>query len=112
MEAATIGLIPHRKTMHTDHTIPHKLFHYMHAGLPCVVSNCKPLERIVQSESCGLVYASGNAEAMAASILDIAGSPDEQVRMAVAGRAAVQSRWNWEATSQALVTLYDELLAG
>lgn len=111
MEAATIGLIPHRKTMHTDHTIPHKLFHYMHSGLPCVVSDCKPLERIVQAESCGLVYPSGNHQAMAASVLSIAGSPDEISRMGSAGRSAVQERWNWEATSQALVTQYDNLLS-
>ena len=111
MEAATIGLIPHRKTMHTDHTIPHKLFHYMHAGLPCVVSNCKPLERIVAAESCGLVYPSGDANAMASALINLASEPDEMKRMAMAGRSAVNERWNWEETSKALVALYDDLFA-
>jgi glycosyltransferase involved in cell wall biosynthesis len=111
MEAATIGLIPHRKTMHTDHTIPHKLFHYMHAGLPCVVSNCKPLERIVTAESCGLVYPSGDSDALASILIKLASDQDEMRRMANVGRSAVQERWNWEATSKALVSLYHGLFA-
>lgn len=111
MEAATIGLIPHRKTMHTDHTIPHKLFHYMHAGLPCVVSDCKPLVRIVEAESCGSVYPSGDPAAMATAIIRMAGESSGMEQMAQAGRTAVQERWNWEVTARALVDLYDDLFS-
>jgi len=112
MEAATIGLIPHRKTMHTDHTIPHKLFHYMHAGLPCIVSNCKPLVRIVESEFCGLVYPSGDPNALARAVIDMASDPAAMTRRSTAGRRAVQDRWNWEVTSRALVDSYAGLFAG
>ncbi len=111
MEAATIGLIPHRKTVHTDHTIPHKLFHYMHAGLSCVVSNCKPLERIVTLESNGLVYTSGNPESLAASVNRIVSDPAAREAMIRKGRTAVEQRWNWEATAVPLVDTYRELLS-
>jgi len=111
MEAADIGLIPHRKTVHTDHTIPHKLFHYMHAGLPCVVSDCKPLERIVQAEACGKVYPSSQPEALAASVCAILNDPQARSEMSAHGREAVRQRWNWEATADRLVRMYAELLA-
>jgi len=111
MEAADIGLIPHRKTVHTDHTIPHKLFHYMHAGLPCVVSDCRPLERIVSAEACGRVYPSGNPALLAEAVLDIIKDPEEGLAMAARGQEAVRERWNWEATSQGLVDVYRDLLS-
>jgi glycosyltransferase involved in cell wall biosynthesis len=110
MEAADIGLIPHRKTTHTDHTIPHKLFHYMHAGLPCVVSDCRPLERIVSAEACGKVYSSGTPEALAASVCAILEDPSARADMAERGRGGVRERWNWEATSKGLIDLYRDLL--
>ena len=110
MESAHIGLIPHLKTIHTDHTIPHKLFHYMHAGLPCVVSDCRPLERIVSAENCGSIYPSGDPDAMALAVLRMIGDPDGMAAMATRGREAVTERWNWETTSTGLVDLYRDLL--
>jgi glycosyltransferase involved in cell wall biosynthesis len=110
MTAADIGLIPHRKTVHTDHTIPHKLFHYMHAGLPCIVSDCKPLQRIVEQEACGLVYPSGDPQTLAAAVKTLAVDPDLANSMAAKGKAAVEARWNWEATSTPLVAIYKDLL--
>lgn len=110
MLAADIGLIPHRKTVHTDHTIPHKLFHYMHAGLPCVVSDCRPLERIVHQEGCGQVYPSGDPEALADAVIAMAGSAEKRQTMAERGKRAVAARWNWESTVRPLIDLYDGLL--
>ena len=110
MLAADIGLIPHRKTVHTDHTIPHKLFHYMHAGLPCVVSNCRPLERIVEQERCGKVYPSGRPESLAKAIVGMTKNQEERTAMAERGKQAVALRWNWESTVRPLIDLYDGLL--
>ncbi|MFV0531483.1 MAG: glycosyltransferase family 4 protein [Flavobacteriales bacterium] len=53
---ADCGLIPHIKSSHTDHTIPNKLFQYMYLKKPVLVSNCKPLERIVKECNNGFVY--------------------------------------------------------
>jgi len=49
-------LIPHLKNDHTDSTIPHKIFQYMYAGKPMIVSNCNPIKRIVEKTNSGLVY--------------------------------------------------------
>ena len=51
-----IGLVPHRKHAHTDATIPHKLFQYMLASRPVIVSNCRPLARIIEETGAGLVF--------------------------------------------------------
>lgn len=110
METCDIGIIPHKKTIHTDHTIPHKLFHYMFMELPCIVSDCKPLKRIVQETHCGLVYTSGKAEELAAHAIALIENADLRKQQGLAGAAAVRDRYNWDATSAALVQVYRSLL--
>ena len=63
-----IGIIPHQKHAHTDATIPHKLFQYMLGSRPVIVSNCKPLERIVRETQSGLVFESGNTKDLSSKI--------------------------------------------
>jgi len=107
---ADIGLIPHVKTEHTDHTIPHKLFHYMHMGLPVLASNCKPLERILTETAAGMIHASGDHDALASTVLQLVRDDDARNQMGQNGRRAVANKYNWNYAGTALVTLYRELL--
>ena len=66
-----IGIVPHQKHAHTDATIPHKLFQYMLGRRPVIVSNCKPLERIVRKTQSGLVFESGNTKDLGVEIEEI-----------------------------------------
>ena len=111
MAAATVALVPHRKTPHTDHTIPHKLFHAMRVGTPVVVSDCVPLERIVEAERCGTVFRSGDPADFARAVVALA-DPNLRSAMGALGREAVRERYNWDATAGPLVDLYAGLGEG
>jgi glycosyltransferase involved in cell wall biosynthesis len=106
---ADIGLIPHVRSDHTDHTIPHKLFHYMYMGVPVVSTDCRPLRRILLETGAGRVAASGDADAFASAVLELAGSPDLRRLCADNGQAAVAEKYNWERSAEGLVRLYDRL---
>jgi len=106
---ADIGLIPHLKTQHTDHTIPHKLFHYMHMRLPVLVSNCKPLERIVNASESGKVYSSGRPDDLVNQLASMLASKEVRERMGESGHLAVSTTWNWNATAVDLISMYQEL---
>lgn len=106
IKASDICLVPHRRTVHTDATLPHKLFHYMHAGKPVVVTDCAPLKRIVEAERCGRVVTDGDHEAMAKAILELADQPEQAAAEGARGHEAVKARWNWSATSRDLVQMY------
>ncbi len=67
-------LIPHVKNDHTDSTIPHKIFQYMYAGKPMLVSDCAPIKRIVGETRSGLVYSFNDPEDFAGKLLDISRS--------------------------------------
>ncbi len=106
IEAADVCLVPHRRTVNTDAGLPHKLFHYMYARKPVVVTDCRPLDRIVSTERCGLVVPDGDPSAMAGAILELAADPQAAAEMGRLGHEAVKTRWNWDATSAGMVAMY------
>ena len=109
LAGAAISLIPHLKTPHTDHTIPHKLFHSMHVGTPVLASNCDPLKRIVTEVDCGMVFRSGSPESFAAAVASLAEDSNARAAMGRRGREAVKERYNWDATARPLLELYASL---
>jgi len=107
--ASKICLIPHIASGHTNTTVPHKLFQAMAMGKPVVVSSAKPLERIVKETEAGLTYPSGDADALAESIVTIYRDANLATRMAEAGKEAAKDKYNWEKESQKLIALYKDL---
>ena len=106
-----IGIIPHQKHAHTDATIPHKLFQYMLGRKPVIVSNCKPLERIVKETRAGLVFESGNAENLASKIVELCSDSELRKTLGSNGRTAASREYSWEVEGQKLVRLYEQFRA-
>ncbi len=109
MSEADVGLVPHVKSAHTDATIPHKLFQYMWRRLPVIVSDCAPLERIVREAGCGLVYPTGNSDALAGCLENICNQGDRAATLGEAGREAVATKYNWPNAGKSLLELYRSL---
>ncbi len=108
--ASHVGLVPHARSDHTETTIPHKLFQYMTLGRPVLVSDCRPLARVVSEAACGFVHASGD-DAMFAARLEELMDPAIRRDLGEAGRRATRGSRNWEAEGERLVTFYDRMLA-
>ena len=104
---SNICLVPHHKNPHTDSTIPHKLFQYMLMKKPVVVSNCKPLERIINETRAGLVFKDGNPQDLAEKIIQIYKNPDQYGEN---GYRAILEKYNWENEGKKLIALYRNLL--
>jgi glycosyltransferase involved in cell wall biosynthesis len=109
MTEADVGLVPHEKSEHTDSTVPHKLFQYMWRRLPVIVSNCRPLQRIVQETGCGLIYKSGDPQSLADCLGEMYARADRMTTMGAAGHSAVRDKYNWDVAGEVLLYVYDEL---
>lgn len=109
-KASNICLIPHLKTVHTDNTIPHKLFQYMFMKRPVVASDCNPLLRIINETNSGLIYQSNNPEDLADKIFRLYHHPGLRDEMGVNGNKAVIEKYNWNAASRNLVELYKSIV--
>lgn len=100
-----IGVVPHPKNGHTDHTIPNKIFDYMAYCRPVLVSNARPMVRVVEETGCGLVFEDGCVEHLAAQLRRLA-CPKLREELGANGRRAVIERFNWArdmATVEAIV---------
>ncbi len=109
LAGASVGLVPHRRCPHWDVTIPNKLFDYMAAGLPVLVSDPPPIKRVVEETGSGLVYQDDDPNGFA-TVLEAMEDPGTRLEMAARGRAAVQERYNWEVDSRALLAAVAELV--
>jgi glycosyltransferase involved in cell wall biosynthesis len=110
---ASVGAVPHHSNPHTNSTIPHKLYQYMIAARPVLVSTSAPLARTVQAADAGAIFTAGDPQDCARRIAELAGDPARCTKLGVRGRRYVLDEGhNWEDESApALVAAYDRLFA-
>ncbi len=101
-------LVPHVNNDFINTTVPNKLFQYMALAKPVLVSNAKPLARIVKQAGCGFSFESGNPNDAAAKIMDAYEARYDR-GYGERGRRAVEERYTWEIASRDLVRVYREL---
>lgn len=89
---------------------PNKIFEYMSAGLPVIVSDFPLWRRIVDDSGCGLPVDPLDPAAIAAAMQWILDHPAEAEAMGQRGRRAVEKYYNWETEAGKLATLYKKLL--
>lgn len=105
---ATVAIIPHLKSEHTDNTIPHKLFHYIYSGLPVLSSDCNPLKRVIEETGSGIVYSSNNIKELSELLQGVVDSPGT-VEKYSQSQSWIETKYNWAYDSENLIKLYTEL---
>lgn len=104
--AASIGIVPHLSDPYIDSTMANKLFDYMTMGKPVVVSDAKPLARVVRECACGWVFSSGSAASFADAVFL---ARDDAEAAGQRGRRAVMEKYNWAISSRVLAQFYARL---
>jgi glycosyltransferase involved in cell wall biosynthesis len=107
--ASKVCLIPHEDLEHTHTTVPHKLFQYMICKRPVLVSDCKPLKRIVGETKAGVVFRAGDSSEMAKHLAYMYDHPDELSEMAENGHSAALGKYAWRHDALRLVDVYKRL---
>ncbi|WP_461045851.1 glycosyltransferase family 4 protein [Terrabacter koreensis] len=87
-----------------DQAMPNKLFEYLHAGLPLVVSDARLMADFVRSNQVGEVFTSGDAESLVAAVERVRKSPPAEDTI-----AAVAERYSWQGQERELLDVYDDL---
>lgn len=113
IQQADVCCVPHHSNPHTDNTIPHKLFQYMIAKRPVLVSSSAPLARSVRQANAGMIFSAGNPQDCAQKILAMADDPSSCAQFAENGYQYVMKQGhNWEEESAPrLIEAYDRLFA-
>lgn len=105
---ADLGVHPlPRSSMNHEFALPNKLFEYLHARLPVVVSDVQSMSNFVTRFEVGKVYSDGDASSLAGAIRD-ALSDRERLRANITPE--LLSGVSWEAQEETLADRYRELL--
>jgi glycosyltransferase involved in cell wall biosynthesis len=102
-------VIPHLKSPQTDNSSPNKLFIYMLFQKPVVTSNCRSIAQVIEENECGLIFPSGDAQALAQSILQLYRNKDQRLQMGQNAARAVREKYDWNTTVQPLIQMYRDL---
>lgn len=103
-----IGIVPHHRCSHWDNTIPNKLFDYMAASKPVIVSDVVPLQRIINETQCGLSYTDYNVDELVYVLTKMSDIKVRQ-KMAENGRRAIEGKYNWDREEKVLLSSLAEL---
>jgi glycosyltransferase involved in cell wall biosynthesis len=104
-----VGIIPHISTPHIETTMPNKIFQFMTLGKPVLVSNVKPLIRVVQDAQCGSVFTAQDVESFTEKVIYLAENPEQLEIYGKNGKRAVEKKYNWQQTVKPLLKIYREL---
>ena len=112
LSRARVGVVPLLPVPNNIDSQPIKLFEYMIAGLPVVVSNLPRQGAIVKEAQCGILVEPGQPQALAEAIQWLLEHPMEAQAMGNRGRQAILQTYNWNSQAQSLLHLYHRVTGG
>ena len=101
--------VPQPENLGYHTAYPIKLFEYMAAGIPVIMSDFPVLREIVEGAGCGLTVDPTDAQALADAMNWLLDHPDEAEEMGRRGRKAVEDEYNFGAEGRSLAALYHQL---
>lgn len=87
-----------------------KVYEYMGAGIPVIVSDFPCYRKLMEEFNCGLCVDSGNSDEIAEGMKWLLAHPEEAEQMGKRGQQAVKMKFNWETEEKKLVSLYQEIM--
>ena len=109
---ASVGLVLFQPLPNHIESQPTKLFEYMAAGLPVVVSDFPLWTNLIEGEGIGVVVPPDEPARIAAAVRSLLDDPAGNDGRSGRAIAAVRDRYNWEPESRKLVDLYADLIGG
>lgn len=110
MKKAHINVIPHKSNLHTDHTMPNKIYQMLLIGQPILVSSCKPIKRIVQETNSGKVFTADDANSCGEEIRAIYTNYEALVEDKDRIIELGEKNYSWERSAEEFNAFYQDLI--
>ena len=107
--SARAGLLLFRQAANHEEAMPTKLFEYLGAGLPVIISNTLQCSSIVRENRCGIVVDPADANAIAYAMTFLVDNPSTAQAMGERGRQLVREHYQWSSEASKLTRLYAEI---
>ncbi|MFR8039693.1 MAG: glycosyltransferase [Anaerovoracaceae bacterium] len=90
--------------------LPTKVYEYMMASMPFIISNFDYNKHIIDKYHCGLLVDPNDVNSISNAIDYLITNYDEAIKMGENGRKAVEQEFNWENEERKLYSLYKEII--
>jgi glycosyltransferase involved in cell wall biosynthesis len=110
LRSADVGLIPLRHFGSHEFALTNKLFEYLHAGLPMVVSDCRAQADFVRRYGLGAVHVADDPRSLAGAVRTVLAA-GRDARVAVES-SPVRLEMTWPVQVQRLQAVVERLTAG
>src|SRR4051794_4312104 len=104
LAGADVGLIPLKHYGSHEMALANKLFEYLHAGVPMVVSDCRAQAGFVREHGVGEVHRAGDGADLAAAVTRVLADPGTYA--ARLADPALLARYTWQAQAAVLQAVY------
>jgi glycosyltransferase involved in cell wall biosynthesis len=89
-----------------DLALPNKLFEFLHAELPMVVSDCRAMAQFVTEHGLGRVFHAGDPNDLADAVRAVLADPPHP------DTTALRREFSWQGQEPHLLAVYDDLVPG
>lgn len=96
MRMSQVGLAPYHAEESFTHSLPNKSLEYLSAGLPIISSLPGALQRLLDTNGCGLTYANGNPDGLETHLRFLISDPESLKRMGANALALFTTRFSAE----------------
>lgn len=108
LRTADIGVHPLLRSGNAELAWPNKIFEYLHARIPMVVSDMPSMSALVTQHGWGEVFPAGEPQGFAAAVRRVLEHPGDY--QAALSDPTARERFSWEEQGRRLVETYDRLL--
>lgn len=91
-------------------SLPNKLFDFMEASLPFIISDLPEIKKAVQKYNCGFLVAPPDQKDISNILKGILNNKHSLSEMGKNGRFAVENEYNWDNEAAKLIALYKKLI--
>ena len=109
LSSARAGMLLFRQAANHEEALPTKLFEYLGAGLPVIISDTLQCSSIVRENECGIVVSPTDIDAIARAMTFLIENPAAAQAMGERGRRLVRERYQWKSEASKLTRLYAEI---
>jgi glycosyltransferase involved in cell wall biosynthesis len=112
LNEATVGISPNLRVPQQINGVHTKVFEYMAAGLPMVLSDLPHQLEVVNHSGAGYAVPPERPDEFARAILELVSDPTAAAAMGVRGQAAFRADYCYESQRDKLLDYYQRILAG
>jgi glycosyltransferase involved in cell wall biosynthesis len=110
LNGARVGLLLFLPAQNHEEAMPTKLFEYMAAGLPVIISSSLRCSSVLAEAECGVIVDPFDQGAIARAITHLVTHPAMAQSMGERARRLIDERFQWATEADKLTNLYAEIL--